>query len=325
MASSANDRTCFHCKASSDVFRPGWGRRLGGYVMLCNRCASAYEDGSFCSTFHPDASGWRVCATCNKPVHCGCIMSAHTHTILDFGGVRCRDCVLKMTLATQRQNLTGPSAVGQSAIIPPPSPRVTYALPNKIIFKFASGVSSAKKDVLHGVEEEEPSVNSPDEIDSLSGRDVEQPQKSITRRAYEHSPNMPKRSDEELEELSKESKSVLIPLFEKELTASDTEAKNGHLVLPKRCAEAYLPKVTAQQQVPIMVEDTSGNNWQLYYRMWSNGNGKMYVLEGLKEYFNMIQWQAGDTVILYRREPEGNLVMGISRAQAGKSGQKSSA
>lgn len=33
------------------------------------------------------------------------------------------------------------------------------------------------------------------------------------------------------------SKSILIPLFEKVLTANDTEAKNGHLVLPKRCVE----------------------------------------------------------------------------------------
>ncbi|GKV42523.1 hypothetical protein SLEP1_g49917 [Rubroshorea leprosula] len=332
MASNANENTCFHCKVATDELRPGWGRRFGGFVMLCHRCASAYEDGTFCSIFHPDASGWRVCATCDKPLHCGCIMSALTHTILDLGGVQCMDCVANRVLPPRRlppsrNPAMGPSEVRLSADSIPPSSTVTYGLPNKTTVQFAPGAALEKKASLHGIGEDEPSVNSPDENDtsSNSDKDTEKPERSTIRKAYIHARNMPKRNDEELEQLSKESKSVFIPLFEKALTASDAEPKNGRLILPKRCAEAYLPKVTAQQRVPIKVQDTRGNDWQFYYRIWANSNGRMYVLEGLKEYVNMIQWEAGDTVVFYRREPEGNLVIGVSRAQAGESGQKSSA
>uniref|UniRef100_A0A2N9I9X1 VAL1-3 N-terminal zinc finger domain-containing protein n=1 Tax=Fagus sylvatica TaxID=28930 RepID=A0A2N9I9X1_FAGSY len=56
---------------------------------------SAYEEGKFCDIFHLNADGWRDCATCGKMVHCGCIMSFHLFTVLDFGGVSCMKCFNK--------------------------------------------------------------------------------------------------------------------------------------------------------------------------------------------------------------------------------------
>lgn len=298
------ENSCFHCKAESDKLSPGWPKRFGGYVMLCNRCVSAYEDGTFCGIFHPEATGWRTCATCDKRLHCGCIMSALTHTILDLGGVKCVDC-LKEQAAAQPLSPTVSSA------------QILMSMSGPAGVKF----SAPKKTASRGTGEES-SVNSPDDIDASYQSDAEKPQRSTV---PIHARNVPKSNDEELEQLSKESKSVFIPLFEKELTPSDTEPKNGRLVLPKKCAEAYLPKVTALHRVPIMMQDTRGNDWQFYYRMWANTNGKMFVLEGLKDFMLMIKWKAGDKVIFYRREPEGNLVIGVSRTQAGESGEKASA
>lgn len=307
------ENSCFHCKVETDKLSPGWPRRFGGFVMLCGRCVAAYEDGTFCSVFHPEATGWRTCATCDKRVHCGCIMSTLTHTILDFGGVKCMDCFKEQ-----------PSAQLQAP--PASAAEILMSMSGATVVKL-----SAPKKAVSRESGEESSVNSPDDIDAAYQSDAEKSQRSTPEVDLEtptknvHAQIVPKSNDEELEQLSKESKSIFIPLFEKELTASDAEPKNGRLVLPKRCAEAYLPKVKTHQRVPIIMQDTRGNDWQFYYRVWANSNGKMFILEGLKEFVTMIKWKSGDKVIFYRREPEGNLVVGVSRIEAGESGEKASA
>ncbi|KAK4420684.1 B3 domain-containing transcription factor VAL3 [Sesamum alatum] len=94
MASSSS-LSCFQCQDSSsnpDHFRNGWRLRSGDYAQLCPRCASVYEEGRFCETFHSNDDGWRDCESCGKLVHCGCIVSFSTHLLLDFGGIICMEC-----------------------------------------------------------------------------------------------------------------------------------------------------------------------------------------------------------------------------------------
>ncbi|BFG25399.1 hypothetical protein CerSpe_116730 [Prunus speciosa] len=49
--------------------------------------SSAYINDKFCETFHSGRDGWRHCAVRRMPLHCGCIVSCHTYTELDYGGV----------------------------------------------------------------------------------------------------------------------------------------------------------------------------------------------------------------------------------------------
>ncbi|KAG6467567.1 hypothetical protein ZIOFF_074597 [Zingiber officinale] len=99
-------KICFntHCKESVSDHQPprrrGWRLRSGEIAELCDRCSSAFEQGTFCETFHADDSGWRNCETCVKRLHCGCIVSAQTYVFLDAGGVECIACARKsLTMA----------------------------------------------------------------------------------------------------------------------------------------------------------------------------------------------------------------------------------
>lgn len=58
--------------------------------------------------------------------------------------------------------------------------------------------------------------------------------------------------------------------------------------------QAYFPKVTEAHGFPIIFQDTQRKEWEFNLRFWVNCNSKMYVLEGLKEYMTLMQWQAGD-------------------------------
>ncbi|PQP94760.1 hypothetical protein Pyn_40733 [Prunus yedoensis var. nudiflora] len=42
----------------------------------------------------------------------------------------------------------------------------------------------------------------------------------------------------------------------------------------------------------------------------------MYVLEGLKDYMILNQWQVGDTVTFHRTEQEGKLIIGTKKMPA---------
>ncbi|KAH6773745.1 hypothetical protein C2S52_003351 [Perilla frutescens var. hirtella] len=99
---SSTTEVCFNsnCKETSEKWRRGWRRRTGEYAHLCDRCASAYEDGKFCETFHMNASGWRCCESCGKQIHCGCIVSFHMFVLLDAGGIECLTCAKKSYILT---------------------------------------------------------------------------------------------------------------------------------------------------------------------------------------------------------------------------------
>ncbi|GJV27313.1 B3 domain-containing protein-like protein [Tanacetum coccineum] len=122
----------------------------------------------------------------------------------------------------------------------------------------------------------------------------------------------PRATDQELRQISGGSNAKITPLFEKQLSASDC-ARNGRLVLPKRCAEAHFPQITTSEGCHLVFQDMNGKDWVLHYRFWLNNNSRMYVLEGFAPFVRSMQLQAGDTVTFSRLEPEGKLVMGFRK------------
>ncbi|KAL0353148.1 UNVERIFIED_CONTAM: B3 domain-containing protein [Sesamum angustifolium] len=125
----------------------------------------------------------------------------------------------------------------------------------------------------------------------------------------------PQITNEELQQISSDSKSVITPLFEKMLSASDA-GRIGRLVLPKKCAEAYFPPISQPEGLPLKVQDVKGKEWVFQFRFWPNNNSRMYVLEGITPCIQSMQLQAGDVVTFSRLEPEGKLVMGGRKASA---------
>ncbi|CAN4078211.1 unnamed protein product [Withania somnifera] len=123
----------------------------------------------------------------------------------------------------------------------------------------------------------------------------------------------PRITDEELQKLSGDSNSVITPLFEKMLSASDA-GRIGRLVLPKKCAEAYFPPISNPEGLPLKMQDLKGKEWNFQFRFWPNNNSRMYVLEGVTPCIQSMQLQAGDIVTFSRIEPEGKLVMGCRKA-----------
>ncbi|KAL7124682.1 hypothetical protein ABFS83_14G064700 [Erythranthe nasuta] len=122
----------------------------------------------------------------------------------------------------------------------------------------------------------------------------------------------PRITDQELQQLSGDLKSTIVPLFEKILSASDA-GRIGRLVLPKACAEAYFPSINQSEGIPIKIQDIKGKEWIFQFRFWPNNNSRMYVLEGVTPCIQNMQLQAGDTVIFSRIDPGGQLVIGCRK------------
>ncbi|KAL3850531.1 hypothetical protein ACJIZ3_012413 [Penstemon smallii] len=123
----------------------------------------------------------------------------------------------------------------------------------------------------------------------------------------------PRITDQELQQLSGELKSTIVPLFEKILSASDA-GRIGRLVLPKACAEAYFPHITQSEGIPIRIQDIKGKEWTFQFRFWPNNNSRMYVLEGVTPCIQNMQLEAGDTVTFSKIVPGGQLVVGGRKA-----------
>ncbi|KAL4296132.1 hypothetical protein GQ457_12G030480 [Hibiscus cannabinus] len=123
----------------------------------------------------------------------------------------------------------------------------------------------------------------------------------------------PKITDQELQKLSGDLKSTIVPLFEKVLSASDA-GRIGRLVLPKACAEAYFPPISQSEGLPLRIQDVNGKEWTFQFRFWPNNNSRMYVLEGVTPCIQSMQLRAGDTVTFSRIDPGGKLVMGFRKA-----------
>jgi ribosomal protein L40E len=116
------------------------------------------------------------------------------------------------------------------------------------------------------------------------------------------------------------SNTVITPLFEKMLSASDA-GRIGRLVLPKACAEAYFPPIHQPEGLPLKIQDVTGKEWVFQFRFWPNNNSRMYVLEGVTPCIQSMRLQAGDTVTFSRLEADGKLVMGYRRAPSSLSSQ----
>ncbi|XAR68715.1 hypothetical protein NMG60_11000064 [Bertholletia excelsa] len=123
----------------------------------------------------------------------------------------------------------------------------------------------------------------------------------------------PRITDQELQQISGDSNSTIMPLFEKVLSASDA-GRIGRLVLPKACAEAYFPPISQPEGLPLRIQDMKGKEWVFQFRFWPNNNSRMYVLEGVTPCIQSMQLQAGDTVTFSRMDPEGKLLMGFRKA-----------
>ncbi|KAK4481263.1 hypothetical protein RD792_012147 [Penstemon davidsonii] len=123
----------------------------------------------------------------------------------------------------------------------------------------------------------------------------------------------PRITDQELQQISGDSNSTIVPLFEKVLSASDA-GRIGRLVLPKACAEAYFPPISQPEGLPLRIQDVKGKEWTFQFRFWPNNNSRMYVLEGVTPCIQSMQLQAGDTVTFSRMDPEGKLLMGFRKA-----------
>uniref|UniRef100_A0A161ZIU8 TF-B3 domain-containing protein n=1 Tax=Daucus carota subsp. sativus TaxID=79200 RepID=A0A161ZIU8_DAUCS len=123
----------------------------------------------------------------------------------------------------------------------------------------------------------------------------------------------PRITEQELQKISGDSNSTIIPLFEKILSASDA-GRIGRLVLPKACAEAYFPPISQPEGIPVRIQDVKGEEWVFQFRFWPNNNSRMYVLEGVTPCIQSMQLQAGDTVTFSRMDPEGKLLMGFRKA-----------
>ncbi|GLU23088.1 hypothetical protein SLE2022_391200 [Rubroshorea leprosula] len=123
----------------------------------------------------------------------------------------------------------------------------------------------------------------------------------------------PRFTDQDLQQITGDSNSIITPLFEKMLSASDA-GRNGRLVLPKKCAEAYFPPISQPEGLPLKVQDAKGKEWIFQLRFWPNNNSRMYVLEGVTPCIQNMQLQAGDVVTFSRLEPGGKLFMGYRKA-----------
>ncbi|CAA7054671.1 unnamed protein product [Microthlaspi erraticum] len=428
---SSSSRFCFNRECSEfnlKHYRPGWRLRTGDFADLCDRCASAYEQGKFCDIFHLRASGWRCCESCGKKIHCGCVVSTSNFILLDAGGVECLACARKK-FALGPKFSTPPSYLFQSPIAQkfkdlsinwssstgpnqmnfrPPSflgrPVLQFDLLNRRDnYEFsqptskdkATAYSAEKKrgtndlmgilmgdnskchtsDILnyqkagpdfkvprpnvnvyhplislkegpYGTQRDFPvPITTPIQTNGHSGLDgsnlwhtpkadlnggADLPfgSKSWNSRTHVDTPGKyqvvprywPKVSYESqvLQNPFKESESVVTPLFEKILSASDT-GRVGRLVIPKKFAEAFLPRITTTGGVPLKVQDSMGKEWTFQFRFWPNTNSRLYVLEGVNPCIQSMQLQAGDTVIFSRLDPEGKLIMGFRKASVPQS------
>ncbi|XP_043705512.1 B3 domain-containing protein Os07g0679700-like [Telopea speciosissima] len=299
-------KTCMNgaCGATSSFeWRKGWHLRSGGVVNLCDKCGSAYENLVFCDAFHSKESGWRECNSCGKRLHCGCVASKDALEILDNGGVECINCARSSRLSSipsdGRPYRFGTSAVDTICELPSISVDNTvdgdgsHHLPKLLKMGHSTGLDD-NKDMLPHIRVARPPAEG-------------QVRSQLLPRYW------PRITDQELQQISGDSNSTIVPLFEKVLSASDA-GRIGRLVLPKACAEAYFPPISQPEGLPLNIQDVKGKDWVFQFRFWPNNNSRMYVLEGVNPCIQSMQLQAGDTVTFSRIDPEKKLVMGFRTA-----------
>ncbi|KAK1428602.1 hypothetical protein QVD17_17441 [Tagetes erecta] len=78
---------------TSSQWKRGWPMKAGGVATLCFACGTEYDHVRYCERFHLNEPGWRECKYCDKPVHCGCVVSKYLYECLDSGGIACINCI----------------------------------------------------------------------------------------------------------------------------------------------------------------------------------------------------------------------------------------
>ncbi|KAK1435679.1 hypothetical protein QVD17_01445 [Tagetes erecta] len=120
-------------------------------------------------------------------------------------------------------------------------------------------------------------------------------------------------------------RSVLNPLFEKLLSATDADIRLGRIVIPKKYAETLFPEVSESSRIMLTMLDMESREWKFTFRYWPNCGSKTYVLEGFREFLALNKLQAGDTVTFYRLEPGGNMTIGYKKTSVAKPPHQASA
>lgn len=88
-------------------------------------------------------------------------------------------------------------------------------------------------------------------------------------------------------------------LLQKELRHSDVSSL-GRIVLPKKAAETYLPKLNIKDGIFLSMDDINGLQvWNFKYRFWPNNNSRMYILENTGEFVRFHDLRIGDYMMLY--------------------------
>ncbi|XP_026446350.1 B3 domain-containing transcription repressor VAL2-like [Papaver somniferum] len=318
------------CQATSSVkWRKGWDLRFGGVATLCDKCGFAYEQLVFCDTFHVKESGWRDCSSCGKRLHCGCTASKSLFELLDNGGVECLGCMKR--LHSSMPSDEKPNGFGKEENYSNGIGNILQMGKNTEGNEHINLLQYLKNDTngslcqmkieqgMRSVKEVDckkpPVVARPEAANSMLsqlriGRLPEGRGRSQMLPRY-----WPKITEEELQQISENSNSKIVPLFEKVLTASDA-SRIGRLVLPKACAEAYFPRLLQPEGRPLKIQDAKGNDWGFQFRFWPNNNSRMYVLEGVAPCMQSMQLKAGDTITFSRIDPEGKLMVGSRKASS---------
>lgn len=286
MASSSEK--CSFCHHDTMTPRNGWCLKDHTYAKLCPRCSNAFEDGTFCHLYHQHEDGWRKCDDCESIVHCGCIMALRTFEVNDSSGVTCKECIKKKSLVV--------SDIGASSV-----PNIKDCLQ----LEDCSSSTDIFATNFHAGEE---CLADPGKSKPLN-YDVHNPDQATIEGNLEISQLYPS-----------EPISDLVFLFEKKLTPTDCDIRAGRLLVPKLCAEKFLPQVPGQHRVPLSIEDTEGLSWQFILRWWLNRKSRKYVLDGTRKCVETMQWNVGDTLKFYRKHSDGTLIMKLEKTHATSSG-----
>ncbi|XP_076911014.1 B3 domain-containing transcription repressor VAL2-like isoform X2 [Bidens hawaiensis] len=94
--SSSSTKICMNGLCGTKTtpqWKRGWPMKAGGFATLCYTCGTVYEHVNYCERFHLNEPGWRECKFCEKPIHCGCVVSKYLHECLDLGGISCIKCI----------------------------------------------------------------------------------------------------------------------------------------------------------------------------------------------------------------------------------------
>ncbi|KAM5585879.1 hypothetical protein ABKV19_005002 [Rosa sericea] len=237
--------SCFCCKAESDQFVNGWELKDGSMAQLCKKCGSAYVNGIFCETFHMEAEGWRDCAVCGKPLHCGCIMSRHKYAPLDFGGVGCSKCLLEVDQSIASGQMT---RMLKEIVAKYKTDPTVSSDPTKKVVESLFPVSLQAPVPQIGEESNTDASNGDTACEAKVGSETPQ----VDASTGNHLPpeNLPKMtSAEQFQKVSGNLNSDLIPLFEKSSTVSDTN--HSTLVIPKKYAEEQSPRDIETGPTPV--------------------------------------------------------------------------